>query len=152
MKWADENERHRNKNPKQMPKKCLTKEGGEINLLPTTVSQHSLLAHDKKQRKSGDNTTAFHRQSQDTHSHSERSSRPVRLIPACPFPKLDRKAHYVLHDDGQRNIPGQLTLPSHPANTAFTATDTSQHLDPVQMVKDMGSTLQSRFPCSPQQM
>lgn len=50
MKWADENEPHRYKNLKQMPKKCLTKEGGEINLLPTTVSQHSLLAHDKQQR------------------------------------------------------------------------------------------------------
>lgn len=42
--------------------------------------------------------------------------------------------------------------PSRSANTAFTATDTYQHLDPVQTVKHMGSTLQSRFPCSLQQM
>lgn len=74
MKWADENESHRYKRPKQMPKKCLTKEEGEINLPPTTVSQHSLLAHGKPQRRSGDNTIAFHRPSQDTRSHFKRSS------------------------------------------------------------------------------
>lgn len=42
-----------------MPKNCLTKEMGEMSFLPTTVSQESLLIHEKQQRKSGDNKTAL---------------------------------------------------------------------------------------------
>lgn len=59
MKWVDENEPYIYESPKQLPKKCLTKEEGEIKLLHTTVSQQNLLAHDKEQRKSGDNAIAF---------------------------------------------------------------------------------------------
>lgn len=55
MKWADENESHRYKRPKQMPKKCLTKEEGEINL-PPPLSLNIVCLH-MANRKGGVETT-----------------------------------------------------------------------------------------------
>lgn len=124
MKWADKKELHRYQSPKQMPKKCLTKEKGEINLLPTTVSQYSLLAHDRQQGRVETTQQLSTDKARTPTATPKEAPRPLSssyLLALFLSQTGSPKTHYVLHDDGQRTSLASSPCPSHPANTAFKA-------------------------------
>lgn len=115
MKWADENEPHRYKSPKQMPRKCLTKEEGEIKL-PPPLSLNIVCLYMANSKGRVETMQSLSTDQARTPTATPKEAPRPR---SCSYPLAlflsetgSPRTHYdVLHDDSQRNIPGQLTLP-----------------------------------------